>query len=169
MKFPRVTHLVILARYIGQPINDEIESIISSLGLQLNDKKTSILNLTSGDNLNFLGYSIKLGNGNTKRLYIKPGDKAYNRLHQRVQEIISRERLYHGIDGIIAEINPVLRGWKQYFILSNVVRTFWKLDFYITARFFRVGRKTSQRLNKIFKPGVFVTLRKMGLYSLALD
>jgi RNA-directed DNA polymerase len=160
---------VILARYIGQPIKDEIESIISSLGLQLNDKKTSILNLSSGDTLNFLGYSIRLVNGNSKRLYIKPGDKAYNRLQQRIREIISRERLFHGIDGIIAEINPVLRGWKQYFILSNVARTFWKLDFYITARFYRAGRKTSQRLSKIFKPGVFVTLRKKGLYSLALD
>ncbi|MEI9478553.1 MAG: group II intron reverse transcriptase/maturase [Deltaproteobacteria bacterium] len=158
---------VVLARYIGQSLKEEIENLISSLRLQLNDKKTRILNLSAGDTLNFLGYNIRLGLG--KHIYLKPGDKAINHLRQRIREIISRERLYHGIDGIIAEINPVLRGWKQYFQLSNVNRIYWKLDFYITARFYRVGRKTSQRLSKIFKPGVFVTLKRKGLYSLALD
>ncbi|OAT86842.1 group II intron reverse transcriptase/maturase [Desulfotomaculum copahuensis] len=158
---------VVLARYIGQPIRDEIENIISSLGLQLNGKKTRILNLSASDTLNFLGYNIKLGSG--KRTYLKPGDKAISRLRQRIREIISRKRLYHGIDGIINDINPVLRGWKQYFHLSNVNRIYWNLDFYITARFYRVGRKTSQRLSKIFKPGVFATLKRKGLYSLALD
>lgn len=158
---------VVLARYIGQPIKEEIENIISSLGLQLNDKKTRILNLSAGDILNFLGYSIRLGP--ESRIYLKPGDKAINRLRQRIREIISRERLYYGIDGIIAEINPVLRGWKQYFQLSNVSRIYRKLDFYVSARFYHVGRKTSQRLSKIFKPGVFVTLKRKGLYSLALD
>ncbi|WP_342669799.1 group II intron maturase-specific domain-containing protein [Desulfovirgula thermocuniculi] len=38
-------------------------------------------------------------------------------------------------------MNPVLRGWKEYFRLTNVSRVFWKLDFFITARFYRVGRK----------------------------
>lgn len=158
---------VILARFIGQPIREEVERIITSLGLSLNEKKTRILDLKAGDTLNFLGYSIRLKR-NGKGLSLKPSDKACARLRERVREIISRQRLYHGIKGIIAEINPVLRGWKEYFRLTNVSRVFWKLDFFITARFYRVGRKTSQRLSKTFKPGVYVTLKKMGLYSLAL-
>ncbi|MCL6611162.1 MAG: hypothetical protein K6T66_06455 [Peptococcaceae bacterium] len=50
-------------------------------------------------------------------------------MHQRIRDIIFRERLYHGIDGILAEINPVLRGWKQYFILSNVPVLFERWTF----------------------------------------
>lgn len=158
---------VILARFIGQLIREEVERIITSLGLILNEKKTRILDLMAGDTLNFLGYNIRLTH-NGKGLTLTPSDKACARLRERIREIISRQRLYHGIKGIIAEINPVLRGWREYFRLTNISRVFWKLDFFITAQFYRVGRKTSQRLRKTFKPGVYVTLKKMGLSSLAL-
>jgi len=169
VKLPGATHLVVLARFIGEPIKNEIESIITSMGLNLNEKKTRILDLNKGDILNFLGYSIRISRDKNRRITIKPSDKAIARLRDKIREIISRERLYHGLKGIIAEINPVLRGWKQYFKLTNVSRIFLGLNFYITARFYRVGRKTSQRYSKIFKPGVYVTLRKMGLYCLATD
>ncbi|HUM59486.1 MAG TPA: reverse transcriptase domain-containing protein [Bacillota bacterium] len=110
---------VIMARYIGNPIKNEVENIISSLGLTLNEKKTSVINLKGGDALNFLGYDIRLRK-NSSHVLLRPASKACSRLRARVREIISRERLYHGIDGIIAEINPVLRGWKQYFRMGNV-------------------------------------------------
>lgn len=160
---------VIMARFIGEPIKNEVENIVSSLGLKLNEKKTRIIDLKAGNNaLNFLGYDIRLRNDN-RQILLRPTPKACARLRNRIREIISRERLYHGLDGIIAEINPVLRGWKNYFGMCNVNRIFWKLDFLITARFFRVCRKSSQRLSKTFKPGVFDTLKKFGLYSLAVD
>lgn len=159
---------VIMARYIGDPIKNEVKNIISSLGLTLNEKKTGVINLKGGDALNFLGYDIRLRQ-NSSHVLLRPASKACSRLRARVREIISRERLYHGIDGIITEINPVLRGWKQYFRMSNVNHIFWKLDYLISARFYRVCRKTSQRKSKIFKPGVFITLKKLGLYSLAAD
>lgn len=138
------------------------------MGLTLNEKKTGVINLKGGDALNFLGYDIRLRQ-NSSHVLLRPASKACSRLRARVREIISRERLYHGIDGIITEINPVLRGWKQYFRMSNVNHIFWKLDYLISARFYRVCRKTSQRKSKIFKPGVFITLKKLGLYSLAAD
>ena len=159
---------VIMARYIGKPIKNEVENIISSLELNLNEKKTRIIDLKAGDALNFLGYDIRLRQGSS-HILLRPASKACARLRERVREIISRERLYRGIDGIITEINPVLRGWKQYFRMCNVNHIFWKLDYLITARFYRVCRKTSQRMSKIFKPGVFVTLKRLGLYSLAVD
>ena len=157
---------VVLARFIGQPIIDEVEQAITAIGLSLNEKKTCQLNLAKGDALTFLGYSISLQYGKVK---LKPSDKAIKRLRGRIKDIVSRERLYHGITGIIQELNPVLRGWRQYFKLSNIIRWFWNVDFYITGRFYRIGNKLSQRHSKTFKPGVYKTLRKMGLYSLAVD
>jgi len=157
---------VVMARYIGEPIRNEIAQIIESMGLSLNEKKTQALDLAKGDILNFLGYSIRIGCGPGRRITLKPTDKAIARLREKMREVISRERLYRGIKGIIEEINPILRGWKNYFKLTNIIRTFWDLNFYVTGRFYRVGRKTSQRYSKTFKPGVYITLRKMGLYCL---
>jgi RNA-directed DNA polymerase len=132
----------------------------------MNAKKTGVVNLIQGETLTFLGYSIRLDGGKYQRIYLKPSKKACTRLRERMREVISRGKLYHGIKGSIAEINPILRGWKQYFRLSNVSRVFSDLDFHVTSRFYRVGRKTSQRLSRVFQPGTYVTLRKMGLYSL---
>jgi RNA-directed DNA polymerase len=161
-----LAYFVILAHYIGKPIQDEVNRIITSLGLTMNAKKTGVVNLTQGETLTFLGYSIRLDGGKYQRIYLKPSKKACTRLRERMREVISRRKLYHGIKGIIAEINPILRGWKQYFRLPNVSRVFSDLDFHVTGRFYRVGRKTSQRLSKVFQLGAYVTLRKMGLYSL---
>lgn len=160
---------VVQARFIGEPIKHEIETIISAMGLSLNVKKTRIIDLANGDTLNFLGYSISISGNRQHRITLKPSVKAINRLRSKLRETISRQRLYQGIKGIIAEVNPILRGWKRYFKLTNVNRVFWNLSFYLTARFYRVGRKTSQRCSKIFKPGVYITLRKMGIFCLATD
>ena len=74
-----------------------------------------------------------------------------------------------GIEGIVKELNPLLTGWKNYFKLSTVKRKFHDLDFHITGRFYRVGKKTSQRPSRIFRHGVHATLKFMGLRSLSGD
>jgi RNA-directed DNA polymerase len=160
--------IVVLARYIGRPLIEAMTRLTAEVGLRVNPEKTHILDLRAGDRLEFLGYEIYFGRDRHRPLVLKPGRKAIVRLKHRVREIVARKQLHRRWDGMIAELNPVLRGWREYFSLSNVSRVFWKLDFFITARFYRVGRKASQRRAKTFTPGVFVTLQKMGLYSLVL-
>ncbi len=80
----------------------------------MNEKKTRIVNLKSDDSLDILGYNVRLGHGDINRLHLRPSDKFLKSVRQRIRKITSRERLYHSVDGIIAELNPVLRGWKQY-------------------------------------------------------
>jgi RNA-directed DNA polymerase len=82
---------------------------------------------------------------------------------------ISRQRLYKGIDGIVKELNPLLTGWKNYFEPTTVKREFHDLDFHIIGRFYRVAKKTSQRPSRIFRHGVYATLKHMGLRSLCGD
>ena len=158
---------VILARYIGRPVQEAVEKTIEGLGLTVNREKTRILNLEAGDKLDFLGYTMYLGKGRRRPIQLKPSQKACQRLKDKVREIVDRKYMWLGLDDIIATLNPVLRGWHRYFALSNLTRTFWKLDYFITARFYRAARKASQRPSKIFKPGVYQVLQKKGLYSLA--
>ena len=159
---------VILARYIGKPIQEAVEKAIEGLGLKLNKEKTRILNLEAGDRLDFLGYTIYLGGGRREQIQLRPSQKACQRLRDKVRRIVNREQIRRGLEGIIAVLNPVLQGWRQYYVLSNLSRTFWKLDYFVTARFYRAAKKASQRPSKIFKPGVYEVLRRKGLYSLAL-
>jgi RNA-directed DNA polymerase len=158
---------VVLARYIGKPVQEAVEETIAALGLTLNREKTRILNLRAGEELNFLGYTIYMWNTRHRSVQLKPNHKACQRLKAKVREIVSRQNLWWGLDGIINTLNPILRGWHNYYSLSSITRIFWDLDFFITARFYRVWRKASQRPSKTFKPGVFHVLHKKGLYSLA--
>jgi RNA-directed DNA polymerase len=159
---------VILARYIGDPILKAVEETISGLGLQINQKKTRIVRLQNGEILNFLGYALNtVGKGRT--VAIRPSEKAQKKLKEKLREIISRKRLYHGIEGIVKELNPLLRGWKNYFRLTTVKRELRGLDYHITGRFYRVAKKTSQRPSRIFRHGVYATLKRMGLRSLSED
>ena len=170
-----------LVKFLKECLAHGISDLASCVSLTLSEKLQGFKELVvndgtiiklhdtlAGDALHFLGFDIRLRRG-SNHVFLRPAAKACSKLRERLREIISRKRLYHGIDGIMTEINPVLRGWKQYFRICNVSRIFSNLDFLITARFYRVCRKTSQRMSKILKPGVFVTLRKLGLYSLSVD
>jgi len=73
----------------------------------------------------------------------------------------------NGLEEVISELNVVLKGWKAYFNQSTRQKEFRDLDFYIAGRFYRLGKKLSQRRSKLFKRGVYATLRRQGLYSLS--
>lgn len=159
---------VILARYIGDPILKAVEEAIAGLGLKINEEKTRIVELWKGETLNFLGYAMNKA-GKSGKVTLRPSDKAQKKLKERLRVIISRQRLYKGIDGIVKELNPLLIGWRNYFRLTTVKREFHDLDFHITGRFYRVAKKTSQRPSRIFRHGVYATLKFMGLQSLSVD
>ena len=159
---------VILARYIGDPILKAVEETIAGLGLKINQEKTRVVELWKGETLNFLGYAMNTA-GKSGKVALRPSAKAQKKLKERLREVISRQRLYKGIDGIVKELNPLLTGWKNYFKLTTVNREFHDLDFHIAGRFYRVATKTSQRPSRIFRHGVYATLKFMGLRSLSGD
>jgi len=60
--------------------------------------------------------------------------RALNRVRQRVRELTPRGRCHQDVRGVIAEINPVLRGWGQYFGSGNSANHFIGVDDYVVKR-----------------------------------
>jgi RNA-directed DNA polymerase len=157
--------LVILARYIGQPLRDKLMECVTRLDLKLNEEKTRIVDGKGwGEKFSFLGYGFSYNAG---RVWLRPSKKAVRRLQEKIRQIVTRGNLKIGLEEVISELNVVLKGWKAYFRLSTRQKEFRDLDFYITGRFYRVGKKLSQRRSKLFKRGVYATLKRNGLYSLS--
>jgi RNA-directed DNA polymerase len=52
------------------------------------------------------------------------------RIRQRVKELTPRSRCHADIRVIIADLNPVLQGWAQYFRTGNAATRFIQLDSY---------------------------------------
>lgn len=157
---------VILARWIGPRITLAVRTAVGELGLKLNASKTRVADLAGGETMDFLGYQFRLNPRNPREVRLQPSKKAQRKLRARVKETVNRHRLYLGLDGLIDEVNPVLRGWHRYFSLSTVRHVFGKLDFYIVTCFYNAYRQASHRPAKVFKPGTYRVLKQHQLYSL---
>ncbi len=82
-------------------------------GLSLHPEKTRIANLNEvAEGFDFLGYRFQ--QTRAKRIRRWAGKKASNKLRDVVRPITRRTN-GHSLETIIARLNPILRGWFEYF------------------------------------------------------
>jgi RNA-directed DNA polymerase len=111
----------------GQRVMDSLRKFIEKkLKLKINDKKSKV---SKAMKLKFLGYSV-IG-GKTPRL--KPAAESVKRFKDRLREIFRKGR-GRNIGTVIQELNPVIRGWINYFKLSEVKTIFETLDEWIRRK-----------------------------------
>ena len=118
--------------------------ILEKLGVELHVKKTQIVHVRHG--FEFLGFKIKRG---TRRLRLAPGKirsgtsqgdlYAYPRqksIEHFKDQIRKRTRRKAPLttQQLIAELNPVIRGWGNYYCRSHIRRLFHQLDGWIVRR-----------------------------------
>lgn len=106
------------------------------LGLRVHPDKTRIVHVAQG--FEFLGYKIKRGTGMKFKaggpgLYAYPRDRSIERFKNRVRQITNR-RNPKTLEGLLDELNPVVRGWGTYYRRANVRRLFHRLDGWIVRR-----------------------------------
>ena len=121
-----------------------IEHVLAKLGLKLHPQKTRRVKLTEGqEGFDFLGCHLhKRMSGRLwqqkglRRYYLQrwPSRKAMNRVRERVRELTPRGRCHQDVRSVIAELNPVLRGWGQYFQTGNAADHFTDVDDYVVKR-----------------------------------
>ena len=130
-----------------------IRVILGRLGLELHPEKTRRVELYDGkQGFDFLGCHLhkrlsgKLLEEKGERLYFLqrwPSQRSMQRIRQRVKELTPRSRCHADMRDIIADLNPVLRGWGEYFRTGNAAQRFNQLDTYVWQRLrtLRVKRK----------------------------
>jgi len=135
---------------------ERIRVILKRLGLELHPDKTRRVELYDGkEGFDFLGCHLhkrlsgKLLETTGKRLYYLqrwPSQRSMQRIRQRVKELTPRSRCHADLRDVIAELNPLLRGWGNYFRSGNAARRFNQLDTYVWRRLrsLRVHRKGRQ-------------------------
>ena len=116
-----------------------IGRVMNRLGLTLHPAKTRLVDLRRGkESFVFLGCTIRKKRSIQRvpwRHFMQrwPSPKATKKLRDRVRELTSKRQ--SGKDGkqIIAELNPVLRGWGNYFRTGNADREFNKMDAFVVT------------------------------------
>lgn len=130
-----------------------IKVILKRLGLELHPDKTRRVELYDGkQGFDFLGCHLhkrlsgRLWEQKRQRIYYLqrwPSQRSMRRIRQRVKELTPRSRCHADIRDVIAALNPVLRGWGNYFRTGNAATRFIQLDRYVVSRLhnLRVKRK----------------------------
>lgn len=161
---------VILCRRGGQAALRQAQGFLQRLGLMLNREKTRVVDVRRG--FDFLGmtFCYSKTSGKATRLeyncYRWPRQKAMAALKEKIRQKIGR-RYYLSLQEVIREINPILRGWHQYFRESNGERHFYRLDRFVMNRLrIFVKRKHNDPCRGIRNVSSEL-FERLGLYRLA--
>jgi RNA-directed DNA polymerase len=118
--------------------------ILETLGVSLNREKTRIVHI--GHGFEFLGFKIQRGKGryklsrdriksklNRHNLYAIPTQKSLDRFKEQIRSSTKR-CIPLRLGALIATINPIIRGWGNYYCRSHVRKRFHQLDGWIVRR-----------------------------------
>jgi RNA-directed DNA polymerase len=132
-----------------------VGEILASLGLRLHPDKTKVVDLREGrEGLNFLGCHFRARMSGRLweqkrivRYYLHrwPSQTAMARVRAKVRDRTGRNRVGADIRDVIADLNPILRGWGNYFRTGNAGVKFGQLDRYVVWRLFRLMIKKRGR------------------------
>jgi group II intron reverse transcriptase/maturase len=183
----RYSHLGVLVRYADDFVIvcknrralDEAErrvrEILTRLGLELHPEKTRRLDLSWGkEGFDFLGCHLRkrlsgpILEKKGHRLYFLqrwPSQRSMKRVRQRVKELTQRRRCHEDLRNVIADLNPVLRGWATYFRTGNAAKKFNQVDAYVWRRLRSLRVK---RAGRSLKPGQTKTWSGDFFHSLGL-
>lgn len=118
----------------------------AKLDVQMNHDKTRIVDLTDDETFSFLGFDyrrIKTRRG-VWGVRITPRMKARTSLLRRLKEV-SRRYQSQPVDRVIYLINPILRGWVNYFRVGNSSKCFGYIRDWVEKRIRRHLMKARKR------------------------
>ncbi|MDT5183705.1 MAG: RNA-directed polymerase [Mycobacterium sp.] len=132
-----------------------VGEILASLGLRLHPDKTKVVDLRNGgEGLDFLGCHFRARMSGRLweqrrivRYYLHrwPSQTAMARVRAKVRDLTGRNRVGIDIRDVIAVLNPILRGWGNYFRTGNAADKFRQVDQYVVGRLFRLMVKKRGR------------------------
>jgi RNA-directed DNA polymerase len=155
-----------------------VREILARLGLELHPEKTRRVELYDGkQGFDFLGCHLhkrlsgRIWEESGKRLYFLhrwPSQRAMKRIRQRVKDLTPHGRCHADIREVIADLNPVLRGWGEYFRTGNAARRFNQLDRYVWRRLraLRLERKGRNLRRGDLKRWTYESFYALGLHRL---
>lgn len=157
-----------------------LREIFARLKLTLHPEKTKLVQLGLGkDGFDFLGCHLRIVKSRFKgRTYLFrwPSPKAMRNVRTKIRELTDRRRRagLQDVDEVIADLNPVLKGWGNYFRTGNASKQFNQIDHYVWRRITRMlgkqrgfhGHQLAWRVTQQRHQWPMAKLRARGLHKL---
>ncbi len=140
-------------------IKTKISEWLKPLGLTLKDEKTKVCHtlndqVDSEAGFNFLGFNVKQFRDNTARLgyktIIQPSEESVRKHVQNLREIIRVHRNARIVD-LIKKLNPVIRGWANYFRTVCSSETFKRVHHDLYTILTQWGKRRTGKYNRTYQ------------------
>jgi len=115
----------------------QLTNLLADLGLQVNPDKTHIRCLLKGqEGFDFLGFHHRMKESWRwkGRYYLQtwPLNKAMKAIRQKIKTTIgTRDLTFRSPQEVVQRLNPILRGWGNYFRKGNSSRKLDQIDNYV--------------------------------------
>jgi RNA-directed DNA polymerase len=127
---------------------DEVGSVLAPMGLRLSAEKTRVCHIDEG--FDFLGWRIQRrawrSRTGKKAIYTYPSKKSLTSIIDKVRALTRRAK-HRTLADLLRRLNPVLRGWCNYFRHGVSSRTFGYVDHFAFWRVVGWLRKRHVGLN----------------------
>ena len=136
----------------GSRATDAMRHLMARLGLTVNERKTWIAKLPE-DRFDFLGYTVGRFYGRAGKPYLgtRPSKKAVRRVMRRIHEETSSRWNEKSPQTRVVSINPILRGWCNYFDQGPVLREYRQIQHYTERRLRRWLMRRRQKRGTGYK------------------
>jgi RNA-directed DNA polymerase len=135
---------------LEQKVKPALTAFLAQRGLELSEQKTVITSIESG--FDFLGHTVRQYRG---KLLITPAKSKVEILRQKVKQR-AQSALALTQEALLHQLNPLLRGWANYFRNGAAKRTFRNVDHYVDHTLWRwatkrhPGKSAAWKLRKYF-------------------
>jgi len=141
---------VILCRERPEFYLEQARQVLDRLGLTLNARKTRVLNVNA-DSFDFLGhrFTVQPSKRTGKRsTFYYPSPKAMKSVKQKIREAVCTGQHWNLPELVRKRINPILRGWGNYFKAGNSRKHFLTIAYYTTYVLAIMLRKKHKKRSK---------------------
>ena len=177
-------HLGVLVRYAddlvvlcwtrtrAEQARDQLAMILAPLGLRLHPDKTRIVSLAKGkQGFDFLGFHHHLVESWTWRgnyyLNTWPSARAMGSIRAKIRDRTERRHCHTPMEIVVRTLNPVLRGWGNYFRHGNSNQKLHAVDSYVHYRLAKLASAQHGRRYTNWSRGYnWQWFQTLGVYQL---
>jgi RNA-directed DNA polymerase len=111
--------------WLVKAVNQRLREELAKLRVEINEEKSRLANLAKGDSFGFLGFEFRrvLSRKGAWRPNYTPKLKKRTALLGKLREVF-RRYASQPVGRVIEKINPILRGWVNYFAVGHSSRCF---------------------------------------------
>ena len=123
-----------------------LQEEFDKLQVEVNEEKSQVVDLERGEHFGFLGFDLRRVRAKSGRWMprVKPQMRKRTELLRKLKRIFYRSRS-QPLRSVLAEVNPILRGWVNYFAIGHAGQCFSYIRRWVEKKIRRLMTRARQR------------------------